>query len=281
MKNYKIGLAIICALVLGLTIYTLVLGVNSKQDIATDKKAQEIATKLNDYITNNQRIPKKISEVGVNDVPAAISYNYKSNTEYEFCVTYKAASQGYNSGISDVLTSPLTSRLYGTTSSGDQEISANSTYKPSSLYFYGGHKKGANCQTVKPYIYGSGYNYDYSPPSSSSSTNAKDVERQTDIKSLYAQIEAYYAQNGKYPTLANLNDSTWLSTNMKGLDSGALRDPSGTSSKILAKPASGSYSYDVQASDGAACDNVSKDCTYYTLTAKLSSGISYSKYNLN
>src|SRR5437588_436170 len=35
---------------------------------------------------------------------------------------------------------------------------------------------------------------------------ARNTERQTDIKALHGQVEAYYAQNGKYPTLANMND---------------------------------------------------------------------------
>src|SRR6201993_494731 len=54
---------------------------------------------------------------------------------------------------------------------------------------------------------------------------ARDTERTTDIKALQGQLEAYQAQNGKYPTLANVNDATWRSTNMKGLEAAALADP--------------------------------------------------------
>ena len=35
---------------------------------------------------------------------------------------------------------------------------------------------------------------------------ARDTERETDIKALQGQIEAYYAQNGNYPTRTNVND---------------------------------------------------------------------------
>ena len=34
---------------------------------------------------------------------------------------------------------------------------------------------------------------------------ARDTERQTDIKAVHGQLEAYYAQNGAYPALADLN----------------------------------------------------------------------------
>ena len=50
----------------------------------------------------------------------------------------------------------------------------------------------------------------------------RDTERQTDIKAIHGQLEAYYAQNGHYPTLANVNDSTFRGANMKGLDADAL-----------------------------------------------------------
>ena len=56
---------------------------------------------------------------------------------------------------------------------------------------------------------------------------ARDTERKTDVNALHGQIEAYSAQNGKYPTLANINDATFRSNNMKGLDAAALQDPKG------------------------------------------------------
>ena len=59
---------------------------------------------------------------------------------------------------------------------------------------------------------------------------ARDTERQTDVKAIHGQLEAYYAQNGRYPTLANLQDVSsggWVETNMKGLDVEAQQDPKG------------------------------------------------------
>ena len=109
---------------------------------------------------------------------------------------------------------------------------------------------------------------------------ARNTERNTDIKALHGQIEAYYAQNGRYPTLANLNDSAWRGTNMKGLDSEALADPKGTGT-LAGTAAANVYSYAVLASDDTACDNSTKDCAKYTLTATLEGGGTFAKTNLN
>ena len=111
---------------------------------------------------------------------------------------------------------------------------------------------------------------------------ARDTERTTDIKAIHGQVEAYYAQNGKYPTLANMNDSSWRSTNMKGLDAAALVDPKGASLSGNA-PVTGTYVYSYQVTPASpACDNGSNgDCTGYTLTAVLEDGTNFSKTALN
>lgn len=110
---------------------------------------------------------------------------------------------------------------------------------------------------------------------------ARDTERQTDIKALYGQVEAYYAQNGKYPTLTNMNTAAWRSSNVKGLDQEALRDPKNTSYGLVGAAAANSYSYAVTNSSNTACDNTTSDCVQYTLTATLEGGGTFSKTNLN
>jgi len=107
----------------------------------------------------------------------------------------------------------------------------------------------------------------------------RNTERVTDIKALHGQVEAYYAQNGRYPTLTNLNDSSWRSTNMKGLDSDALQDPKGTAQTLVAAPAANSYAY---AATPSGCDNgAGGDCTGYTLTATREGDVVYTKSALN
>ncbi len=110
---------------------------------------------------------------------------------------------------------------------------------------------------------------------------ARNTERQTDVKAIHGQVEAYYAQNGKYPTLANLNDATFRTANMKGLDEEALKDPKGSASTLAGTAAANTYSYAVLASDDTACDNSTKDCAKYTLTATYEGGGTFSKSNLN
>lgn len=96
---------------------------------------------------------------------------------------------------------------------------------------------------------------------------ARNTERETDIKALHGQVEAFFAQEGRYPTLGNLNDSDWRGINMKGLDEGALQDPKGSSAALVAAPAANVYSYAVTPAD---CDNgAGGDCDGYTLTATL------------
>ena len=114
---------------------------------------------------------------------------------------------------------------------------------------------------------------------------ARNTERQTDIKAIHGQVEAYYAQNGNYPTVGNLNDSTWRTSNMKGLDQEALFDPKGdkadTTPLADAEPAAGTYVYSYVATP-AGCDNGSNgECTAYTLHANYEGGGEFEKSNLN
>lgn len=108
-----------------------------------------------------------------------------------------------------------------------------------------------------------------------------DTEREIEIKAIHGQLEAYYAQNGNYPTLKNMNDKNWLSENIFGLDADALKDPKGTSATLATKPAKNVYSYEVSTLTNASCENDSKLCAKYTLTATLDSGKVYEKRSLN
>jgi prepilin-type N-terminal cleavage/methylation domain-containing protein len=97
---------------------------------------------------------------------------------------------------------------------------------------------------------------------------ARNSQRQTDIATTQTQLEAFFSQNGYYPSLANMNSDTWLDTNMKSLDKNALIDPSNTSQSndLLAAPAARSYSYAVTNSADTSCEADSTTCAKYTLT---------------
>lgn len=108
--------------------------------------------------------------------------------------------------------------------------------------------------------------------------NARNRAREADINALHSQIEYYYGQNSKYPTLANLNDAAWRATNLKGLDAEALKDPQGTGSVLVSAPAANAYAYAVTPTD---CDNAGTDCTAYVLTATYEGGGTFVKNSLN
>jgi general secretion pathway protein G len=103
---------------------------------------------------------------------------------------------------------------------------------------------------------------------------ARDTERKTDVKALQGQLEAYWANAAKYPTLDQVNqvgagNATWRTDNMKGLDPAALADPKNASSQLLCATTSANcYGY---VPTPAGCDNTATDCTNYTLTATLES----------
>lgn len=278
IKKYYIGFIVLGIITLGIAIYTIAQGMSSKQDVETTKKANKIADSLNSYISKNRQIPESLDEADIKDVPSTVRYSKKSETQFEFCVTYKAAkSYGSND---------ITSVLWGAAlrdSSNTEYDYYEDNYTKGSLSLPYSYKKGETCQTIEPYILRNNYNYNQeTTPTSRSAMNVKsrDTERQTDIKALHGQIEAYYAQNGHYPSLANMNSNIFRSTNMKGLQTEALKDPVGKTATLSASPVRNYYSYAVTASDGKACDTAAL-CAKYTLTATLESGGTYTKSNLN
>lgn len=287
MKKYYIGIIVLAVMALGFTGFVVVLAGEAKQDTLAQERAQEISDQLNDYISENKIIPESLDEIGARDVPAQISYTKDSSEEYTFCVTYKNETS-YTS------VDPV-SLLMGIALRDSSQIyddSFESSYKPSSLYVSAYHKKGKDCQTIKPYISSGFYNFNSNRSTNNSvdihnglnlnSTRVKNIERETDIKSLHGQIEASFAQEGVYPTLANLNSISWREANMPGLMGEALVDPDGTGMVLLASsPGKNTYSYEVSGEGGVACNNQSIDCTTYTLTAMLSDGSAYTKEALN
>lgn len=83
---------------------------------------------------------------------------------------------------------------------------------------------------------------------------ARDSQRQTDINAVDSHVEAFYAQYGYYPTLADLQSATFLSTYMKGLDPEALVSPKG-GTVAAAATNTGGWAYGYVASGTAGCVN--------------------------
>lgn len=116
---------------------------------------------------------------------------------------------------------------------------------------------------------------------------ARNSKRQTDLASLQTHLEAYYNDNGYYPTLDNLNSATWVKANMKGTDLGAFSDPSDPANSTLVTGTTAvakKYAYDVRDTANAVCTTAA-NCTSYTLTAKYEGTVNgadtYVKSSLN
>jgi len=112
---------------------------------------------------------------------------------------------------------------------------------------------------------------------------ARNSKRQTDVQSVQTQVEAYFAQNGHYPSFADLSSSSWLTTNMKSMDQSALHDPSASGTGLTVSQTAGTntYQYAPLNSGGTSCESDDTTCATYTLTATLEGGGTYQKTNLD
>jgi type II secretory pathway pseudopilin PulG len=108
----------------------------------------------------------------------------------------------------------------------------------------------------------------------------RNTERQTDLKALQGQLEAYYAQHGSYPAVAtdgtglgtdSAKNVAFIGTDMKGLDKEALRDPKGTAGDYSLQTGTtvgnNKYTYNVTKDGTVACTAAAGDCAKYTITA--------------
>jgi prepilin-type N-terminal cleavage/methylation domain-containing protein len=105
---------------------------------------------------------------------------------------------------------------------------------------------------------------------------ARNTERTTDLKTFQSQLEAYYANNGRYPTSTDLgstsaNNLTFIAgagtTGLKGMDKETLRDPKAAAADYsLSTSATPTNKYSYAPSPGT-CDNTTTDCTSYKLYA--------------
>jgi type II secretory pathway pseudopilin PulG len=116
--------------------------------------------------------------------------------------------------------------------------------------------------------------------SSGIQNKARDSERQTDIKSIQAQLESYWVTNEQYPTLEQMNDQTFRSQKFPTLDPESFKDPKGNNYQLSDR--GDSYSYSAYTKDSGVCDGTkSRACTRYTLGANLESGGQYTKESFN
>ena len=106
-------------------------------------------------------------------------------------------------------------------------------------------------------------------------------ERQRDVTTMQRALENYYSQKEKYPSLDEINNADWRSKNLKNVTDDVLTDPQSKIAQLVGAPKAKAYSYQPTAPDNSACDNSTKDCMKYVLTATQEGGEAYRKTNFN
>jgi len=149
LLGYKVGLIVLGLFTLGLFGAIVMQSSAAKQDNQTFKAASDIARKLNNYTDTKQHVPVTLAQAGVEKVPASISYRTTGTTSYEFCVTYKKASNNINA--STVVQDVVWRGMRGTST----YPGSDGAYPNYALYLNSDHHKGKNCQTVKLYSFDS------------------------------------------------------------------------------------------------------------------------------
>ncbi|GAC1573030.1 MAG: hypothetical protein NVS3B23_08900 [Candidatus Saccharimonadales bacterium] len=112
------------------------------------------------------------------------------------------------------------------------------------------------------------------------STHSQDELQKANILTVDSQLEGYYAQNGLYPTFAQLNDSVWRKTNLRGFDDSTLQDYSGKIVPFVTTPTPGRIAYQPINVKQKICDNKTVLCDKFVLTVILTNG-PYTKSSLN
>lgn len=218
-----------------------------------------------------------------------VGLNYKGGSSYPFFIGEQSKDDSNTSSGSLIATiDPKTNSLglqmsFKSTGSGDPNsynFKANLTYKPTNDTVTISAPSGA--EPLSQVLDELGLGDFLSNVQSGVNEKASDTKRQTDIQAIQTQLEAFFSENGYYPSLTDMNSSAWLSRNMKSLDRNALQGgPSGTSEKLATQPGANVYAYQVTDASGKSCENNDTQCAEYTLTATLSDGSTYTKSNID
>lgn len=101
---------------------------------------------------------------------------------------------------------------------------------------------------------------------------SRNSKRVTDLQNIQTNLESYFQTAGNYPSRANMNTASFLTTSMKNMDTVTLQDPLGSSTALGASPAAKIYAYQPLNSSGASCEADATTCVSYTLTATREAG---------
>lgn len=110
-------------------------------------------------------------------------------------------------------------------------------------------------------------------------SNARDVERKSDINALMTSLEVFYNDFGYYPTREQINDEAFRAENLPVLDEEALNPPEDGSPELQTSPATNAYAYAPTVNDQPCTDTM--QCDEFVLSVVLEDGSTYRKLSLN
>lgn len=149
LVKYRIGLTVLALLTLAILVIVLLQASVVRQDQKTEDAANSIATQLNNYTDSNygNPAPSSLSQIGITNVPATISYTRTGHYSYQFCMTFKQASTSFDAmGLEqELIARGLSADASSNNYAGDQSSYNNLP----DLYISPIHHKGVNCQTVE------------------------------------------------------------------------------------------------------------------------------------
>lgn len=119
----------------------------------------------------------------------------------------------------------------------------------------------------------------------------RNAERKANVDALQSQLETYYAEQTKYPTLSELNSQDWRAKHFKSTPKATVQDPQWSEQtpectinkqpSFASQPKATCYSYQASAADGSSCTDPAVGCAQYSLTATFEGGEKYVKTSLN
>lgn len=151
LKKYYIGIIVLILIALGFLVYAITQSGGAKKDRATNAAVESIGSKLDSNISSKDRIPADLAEAGITKMPPSVTYTKLSESKYKICLYYYQANNGLDADWSSIITAGL-----GST----QSVQTDSSYFDTFVEF--SHKKGENCQTIRPVLFDSTFSPDSS-----------------------------------------------------------------------------------------------------------------------
>ncbi len=105
-----------------------------------------------------------------------------------------------------------------------------------------------------------------------------DAQRKSQLDELHQHLAAFFVQSNAYPSVAELNNQSWVAAHLGGVAPETFRDPLATSLQLADAPKANMFAYQPVTAEGkAGCDDsLVNGCAHYTLSAILSNGQRYS-----